>query len=123
MMDELARAVVAGASPEVIERTPLPAEYLAAHLRIEDVGLFSGEDDKDVRKSIRVGPVPMPELAPDEVLIAVMASALNYNTIWSATFEPLPSFNFLQYYGCLLYTDRARTPPAWSCGPAPACAT
>ncbi|WP_030258041.1 MULTISPECIES: crotonyl-CoA carboxylase/reductase [Streptomyces] len=98
-MDELARAVVAGASPEVIERTPLPAEYLAAHLRIEDVGLFSGEDDKDVRKSIRVGPVPMPELAPDEVLIAVMASALNYNTIWSATFEPLPSFNFLQYYG------------------------
>ncbi|RKT19020.1 crotonyl-CoA carboxylase/reductase [Streptomyces sp. 1114.5] len=99
MMDELARAVVTGASPEVIERTPLPAEYLAAHLRIEDVGLFSGQEDKDVRQSIRLGPVPMPELAPDEVLIAVMASALNYNTIWSATFEPLPSFNFLQYYG------------------------
>ncbi|WP_097240375.1 MULTISPECIES: crotonyl-CoA carboxylase/reductase [unclassified Streptomyces] len=98
-MDELARAVVTGASPEVIERTPLPAEYLAAHLRIEDVGLFSGQEDKDVRQSIRLGPVPMPELAPDEVLIAVMASALNYNTIWSATFEPLPSFNFLQYYG------------------------
>jgi crotonyl-CoA reductase len=38
----------------------------------------------------------MPELAPDEVLVAVMASSINYNTVWSAMFEPLPTFGFLE---------------------------
>ncbi|MFB7874103.1 crotonyl-CoA carboxylase/reductase [Nocardia sp. NPDC056064] len=98
-MDPLAEAVVSGASPEVLERTPVPAEYTAAHLRIEDVGIFAGDSERDVRKSIHVGPVPMPELAPDEVLLGVMAAGMNYNTIWSAKFEPIPSFDFLRYYG------------------------
>ncbi|WP_327145315.1 crotonyl-CoA carboxylase/reductase [Nocardia sp. NBC_01327] len=98
-MDELSEAVVSGASPEVLDRIPVPSEYTAAHLRVEDVNMFSDVMDKDVRKSIHIGQVPMPELAPDEVLIAVMASAMNYNTVWSATFEPMPTFNFLRYYG------------------------
>ena len=38
----------------------------------------------------------MPELAPDEVLVAVMASSINYNTVWSAMFEPIPTFHFLK---------------------------
>ena len=38
----------------------------------------------------------MPELAPDEVLVAVMASSINYNTVWSAMFEPVPTFAFLK---------------------------
>ncbi|QIS18233.1 crotonyl-CoA carboxylase/reductase [Nocardia terpenica] len=97
-MDELSAAVVSGASSDVLERIPVPTEYTAAHLRIEDVDMFRGMADKDVRRSIHVDKVPMPELAPDEVLIAVMAAAMNYNTIWSATFEPLPTFNFLRYY-------------------------
>ncbi|MFE0171800.1 crotonyl-CoA carboxylase/reductase [Streptomyces sp. NPDC059002] len=97
-MDALAEAVLSGASPDVLKGLPVPAEYMAAHLRIEDVDIFSGLADKDVRKTIRVGPVPMPELAPDEVLVAVMASALNYNTVWSAKFEPMPSFGFLRHY-------------------------
>ena len=98
MTDSLAEAVRAGAAPDVLARTPVPAEYLAAHLRSEDVAMFSGVDDKDVRKSLRVGPVPMPELAPDEVLVAVMASAVNYNTVWSAMFEPVPTFRFLKRF-------------------------
>ncbi|GHE38043.1 crotonyl-CoA reductase [Streptomyces longispororuber] len=97
-MSELTRAVVAGAPADVLARLPLPAEYEAAHLRIEDVDLFSGAAERDVRRTIHVGPVPMPELAPDEVLVAVMASALNYNTVWSAKFEPIPSFTFLRHY-------------------------
>jgi crotonyl-CoA reductase len=92
-------AALADASPDELAHLPLPAEYQAAHLRIEDVGMFDGRSDKDVRRSLRVGPVPMPELAPDEVLIAVMASSINYNTVWSATFEPIPTFQFLQAYG------------------------
>jgi crotonyl-CoA reductase len=95
-MTQLSDAVLAGAPAEEIESAPVPEEYLATHLRIEDVGMFEGVADKDVRKSLRLGHVPMPELAPDEVLVAVMASSVNYNTVWSAMFEPMPSFRYLR---------------------------
>lgn len=85
-------------SIEEVEHRPVPEQYLAAHLRAKDVDMFSGVADKDVRKSLRVGNVPMPELAPDEVLIAVMASSVNYNTVWSAMFEPIPTFRFLKQF-------------------------
>jgi crotonyl-CoA reductase len=74
----------------------LPSSYRAAYISREDEQMFAGVADKDVTKSIRVGDVPMPELAPDEVLIAVMASAINYNTVWSAMFEPVSTFRFLE---------------------------
>jgi crotonyl-CoA reductase len=77
----------------------LPSTYLAAHLSREDENMFEGVADKDVRSSLRLGEVPMPDLAPDEVLLAVMASAINYNTVWSATFEPVPTFRFLEQLG------------------------
>ncbi|MGC5346846.1 crotonyl-CoA carboxylase/reductase [Streptomyces sp. DT24] len=98
-MDLLAEAVLDGSSPERLEREAVPDEYTAVHLRAEDVGMFGDADDKDVRKSLRLGSVPMPELAVDEVLIAVMASSINYNTVWSATFEPVPTFAFLKRFG------------------------
>lgn len=98
-MDSLTEALLSGASGEVLEREALPDEFDAAHLRAADVEMFDGVEDKDVRRSIRVGRVPMPELAPDEVLVAVMASAINYNTVWSATFEPVPTFSFLKRFG------------------------
>lgn len=91
-------AVVGGASPDEILRAALPADYFAAHLRAEDAGMFRGTRDKDVRRSLHVGRVPMPDLAPDEVLIAVMASCVNYNTVWSAMFEPIPTFRFLEQF-------------------------
>lgn len=94
-MNPLSEAVLAGATAEQIEQLPVPEDYLAAHLLAEDAEMFRGIADKDVRKSLRVGRVPMPELAPDEVLIAVMASAINYNTVWSAMFEPMSTFKFL----------------------------
>jgi crotonyl-CoA reductase len=99
MTDTLAQAVLAGADGEQLEREPVPDRYTAAHLRAEDVGVFDGVADKDVRRTLRVSDVPMPELAPDEVLVAVMASSINYNTVWSATFEPMPTFDFLKRYG------------------------
>ncbi|MFM9558657.1 crotonyl-CoA carboxylase/reductase [Streptomyces caniscabiei] len=98
-MDSLTEALLSGAPDEVLAREKLPDHFDAAHLRAEDVGMFEGAQDKDVRRSIRVGPVAMPELAPDEVLVAVMASAINYNTVWSATFEPVPTFRFLERFG------------------------
>jgi len=97
-MDALAEAAVAGATGPELERLPLPDHYTAAHLRAEDIGGFTGVADKDVRKTIHIGAVPLPELAPDEVLVAVMASGINYNTVWSAMFEPIPTFTFLRQF-------------------------
>ncbi|MFD7500130.1 crotonyl-CoA carboxylase/reductase [Streptomyces sp. NPDC059850] len=97
-LDPLAEAVLSGADPDELRRTPLPREYVAAHLLASDVGMFRDSTSKDVRSSLRVGRVPMPELAPDEVVVAVMASSINYNTVWSAMFEPLPTFDFLKRY-------------------------
>jgi crotonyl-CoA reductase len=95
-MDSLSEAVLADASSEQLERLPVPDRYVAVHLRQSDVDMFRGVEDKDVRASLRVGDVPMPDLAPDEVLVAVMASSINYNTVWSAMFEPVPTFRFLK---------------------------
>jgi crotonyl-CoA reductase len=81
-----------------LEHLALPEAHTAAHLRIEDVERLGSADEKDVRDSIHVGPVPVPEPAPDEVLIAVMASAINYNTVWSALFEPVSTFSFLKHF-------------------------
>ncbi|MET9888043.1 crotonyl-CoA carboxylase/reductase [Streptomyces sp. NPDC006430] len=98
-MDALSQAALRGASPQELAELPVPTEFRAAHTRVEDIEMFEGVEDKDVRKSLHVGNVPMPELAPDEVLVAVMASSVNYNTVWSGTFAPLPTFNFLKAYG------------------------
>ncbi|RJL30945.1 crotonyl-CoA carboxylase/reductase [Bailinhaonella thermotolerans] len=104
-MSDLAQAVIEGAPAEELLAQEIPSRYRAAHLLKDEVGLFGDVGphdgvtvDKDVRRSLHVGPVPMPELAPDEVLIAVMASAINFNTVWSAMFEPLPTFAFLERF-------------------------
>ena len=95
----LTEAVLAGAEAPELTACPLPDQYRAAYLRREDVEIFRGVRDKDVRRTLHVGEVPMPELAPDEVVVAVMAAAVNYNTVWSATFEPVPTFQFLKSLG------------------------
>jgi crotonyl-CoA reductase len=63
--------------------------------------MFEGKEswEKDPRESLRIGEVPVPELAPDEALVAVMASSINFNTVWTSIFEPLPTFGFLQRLG------------------------
>src|SRR3546814_1906302 len=54
---------------------------------------------KDPRKSLHVGEVATPELAPDEVYLGVMASSINFNTVWTSIFEPLSTFGFLDRLG------------------------
>ena len=63
--------------------------------------MFAGVDsaDKDPRKSLHVAEVAVPELAPDEAYMAVMASSINFNTVWTSIFEPLPTFGFLDRLG------------------------
>ncbi|MFE9844816.1 crotonyl-CoA carboxylase/reductase [Streptomyces goshikiensis] len=97
-MDPLSKAVLNGAPPDEIERLPLPDEFLAGHLRATDADASAGTGVKDVRNTLHVGPVPMPEPAPDEVVVAVMASSINYNTVWSAMFEPISTFTALRRF-------------------------
>ncbi|MER5469953.1 crotonyl-CoA carboxylase/reductase [Streptomyces sp. NPDC002935] len=99
MNSTMSEAVVAGVDGRTLETLPVPDYFTAATIRASDVGMFEGVEDKDVRKSLFVDEIPMPELAPDEALVAVMASAINYNTVWSAMFEPLPTFHFLKQMG------------------------
>ncbi|NNN00884.1 MAG: crotonyl-CoA carboxylase/reductase [Acidimicrobiaceae bacterium] len=96
-MSEILDAVRAGAAPAVLEATDMPLTTRAVFVRREDQGMFAGmaTKDKDPRQSLHVDEVALPELAPDEVFIAVMASSINFNTVWTSIFEPLSTFGFL----------------------------
>src|SRR3954463_7698391 len=100
-MQQLRDAIVQGASGDELAALPIPDHYRAAFVRREDTGMFEGIDsaDKDPRKSLQIGDVPTPELAPDEVYVAVMASSINFNTVWTSIFEPVPTFAFLDRLG------------------------
>jgi crotonyl-CoA reductase len=82
---------------------PVPDSYRAVVVRAEDAGMFDGVDvrDRDPRRSLHLQEVPTPRLGPGEALVAVMASAINYNTVWTAIFEPRPTFAFLRRYARL----------------------
>jgi crotonyl-CoA reductase len=93
-MQHILDAIQAGASGEDIASLPIPERYRAVHVLAEEQEMFAGVDsrDKDPRRSLHVGEVPTPELAPDEVYLAVMASSINFNTVWSSIFEPVSTF-------------------------------
>jgi crotonyl-CoA reductase len=92
-------------TPETREKEfgalPIPESYRGIVVRKDEVGMFEGvpSREKDPRRSLHLQEVPTPQLGPGEALVAVMASSINYNTVWSSIFEPLPTFGFLERYG------------------------
>jgi crotonyl-CoA reductase len=86
---------------DAIASLPVPESYRAVAVHADDTEMFAGmpSRDKDPRRSLHIDEVPTPELGPGEALIAVMASAINYNTVWTSIFEPVSTFGFLQRYG------------------------
>ena len=94
-------AILENAPGERIGELELPESMRAAVVRKDEVDMFEGVEskDKDPRKSLHIDEVPLPPLGPNEVLIAPMASALNFNTVWTSIFEPLPTFGFLERFG------------------------
>jgi len=100
-MSQILQAVVEGAGGEDLAGLEMPDSYRGAYVLRDEVTMFEGLDsaDKDPRKSLHVGDVPLPELAPDEAYVAVMASAINFNTVWTSIFEPMPTFGFLDRLG------------------------
>lgn len=103
-MQNILAAILAGdTSNEDFANIEIPDSYRAITVHKEDVDMFEGLEsrDKDPRKSLHLDNVPIPELAAGEALVAVMASSINYNTVWTSIFEPIPTFEFLERYGKL----------------------
>jgi crotonyl-CoA reductase len=86
------------ARPEDYAKLPVPKEMRAVTTHKDEVKMFDGVDsrEKDPRRSLHIDAVPIPEPGPNEALVAVMASSINFNTVWTAIFEPLPTFLFLE---------------------------
>jgi crotonyl-CoA reductase len=100
-MQHLLEAIDAGASGEELANLPLPDHYRGAHVMKSEQEMWVGvaSNDKDPRKSLHVGDVAVPELAPDEAYVAVMASSINFNTVWTSIFEPVSTFGPLARLG------------------------
>lgn len=100
-IEAIREAVLSGALGDALGDMALPETVRAAFIREDEQEMFRGMDPtaKDPRKSIHVDEVPTPPLGPNECLIAVMASAINYNTVWTSIFDPVPTFAFLEKLG------------------------
>ncbi|MGH8774016.1 MAG: crotonyl-CoA carboxylase/reductase [Jiangellaceae bacterium] len=98
-MKAILEAILSG--PAAVAALPVPDSYRAVTVRKDETEIFAGlsTEDKDPRRSLHVDEVPTPRLGPGEALVAVMASAINYNTVWTSIFEPIPTFTFLERYG------------------------
>jgi len=98
---ELTEALLNGASPDVLAACPVPESTRALCIRREDEAMFEGlgENAIDVRESLHLEEVALPPITADEVIVAIMASAINYNTVWSAMFRPMSTFGFLDRLG------------------------
>ncbi|TDO52541.1 crotonyl-CoA carboxylase/reductase [Kribbella sp. VKM Ac-2527] len=101
-MKQILDAILAGDSAAVGE-LPVPDHYRGITVHADESTMFEGlsTKEKDPRKSLHLEDVPTPELGPGEALVAVMASAINYNTVWTSIFEPVSTFAFLKRYGKL----------------------
>ncbi len=101
-MKEILEAILASDTerPDVAGLA-IPESYRGIVVRKDEENMFEGvaSKDKDPRKSLHLDEVATPELGPGEALVAVMASAVNYNTVWTSIFEPVSTFGFLARYG------------------------
>lgn len=101
-MQKILDAILSGsATSEDYAAIDVPDHYRALTVHEDESEMFAGlpTREKDPRKALHVDDVPTPELGPGEAIVAVMASAVNYNTVWTSIFEPLSTFAFLKRYG------------------------
>jgi crotonyl-CoA reductase len=101
-MQAILDAILSGdRSPETFAALEIPAKYRGVTVHKDEVDMFAGlpSREKDPRRSLHVEEVDVPELGPGEAIVAVMASAINYNTVWTSIFEPVSTFGFLERYG------------------------
>ena len=101
-MEQILEAILAGASGEELAALPIPESYRAAFVRRDDVGMFEGiaSADKDPRKSLHVDRRGDTRARARRGLRRRDGvSSINFNTVWTSIFEPLPTFGFLDRLG------------------------
>ena len=93
-MQHVLDAIQSDATSADFANLTVPSHYRAVHVRKDEQDMWKDvpSKEKDPRRSLHVGEVPTPEIAPDEVYVAVMASSINFNTVWSSIFEPVSTF-------------------------------
>lgn len=69
----------------------VPTQMLAQTIRQERFG--------DPRTAFEIETVPVPELKPNEVLVAVMATGINFNNVWAARGTPIDVIGVRQKQG------------------------
>jgi crotonyl-CoA reductase len=101
MTELLAALLATPRDPAAIQAATIPDHYRAVTLHQDEASMFDGipSSEKDPRRSLHYEDVPTPDLGPGEALVAVMASSINYNTVWSSIFEPVSTFDVLRRYG------------------------
>ncbi len=97
LVSEILDAVRSGAGPEALAATPMPNLTRAVFVRRDEQHMFDdvASKNKDPRKSLHLDEGTGTRTRADEVYLAVMASSINFNTVWTSIFEPLPTFGFL----------------------------
>ncbi len=86
-----------------IQALPMPATMKAIVLRREDERRLRAlpPEERQHATTLHLADVPVPEPEAGEVLVAVMAASLNYNTLWSARHEPMSPFRYLSQFAQL----------------------
>ncbi|TCJ89876.1 crotonyl-CoA carboxylase/reductase [Nocardia alba] len=79
----------------------IPDSYRAVTVHADEQHIFDGlpHRERDPGLALHLDEVPTPVVGPGEALVAVMASAVNYNTVWSSIFAPVSTFRFLNKLG------------------------
>ena len=99
-MHEIRDAILAG-DLGALGGLPVPESYRGVVVRADEQDMFEGlpAKEKDPRRSLHVQEVATRNSGLGEAIVAVMASSVNYNTVWTSIFEPVSTFGFLQRYG------------------------
>jgi crotonyl-CoA reductase len=94
---DIVDAILAGDS-RAVAALPVPESFRGVTVHADEMEIFAGAPsaEKDPRRTLHLDELPTPALGPGEALVAVMASSINYNTVWTSIFEPVPTFRFLQ---------------------------
>ena len=100
-IDAIRDAILNDAAGEEIAALPIPESMRAVTTHRDDAEaqMAKPAPERDPRETLHLDTVPVPEPAAGEALVAVMAAAVNHNTVWAATFEPVSTFAFLERFG------------------------
>ena len=102
-MQEIRDAILSGDRiRETYAGLPIPESYRAVTVHKDEVEHVRGHGQQGqgpAQSRCTSTRCRCPSSRPGEALVAVMASAINYNTVWTSIFEPVSTFGFLERYG------------------------